>query len=179
KVLNDPNAREGMEPWDGIIVRAVFPENIEALLAHPLGGLLDGQNLANIDLGKIKKPGPLMRVAVAMRDARDALAASPTTCDLQALWDELLDHRLYGVIDDEVYEWEEDGRVTSLFAVLRPVDESLLGDLVDATRVACPPAAKTESIHLSADDQPLLKLAPGGFSLHGKVYDLTGRPRDL
>jgi hypothetical protein len=75
--LNTPNADGGISPAHGRFVRPVPPQNIGAVLAIPLGSLLEGPGLEQIDLSRVERPGPLVRVAVALRDVRNGLAAYP------------------------------------------------------------------------------------------------------
>src|SRR5262249_1153744 len=82
ETLNTPAARGFLGP--------VLPQKIDEALMIPLGSLLEAPGLDQVNLAGIAQPQPLLRVAVALRDARAAIAAYPEAAYLQRLWRELL-----------------------------------------------------------------------------------------
>jgi hypothetical protein len=129
----NPDTDGGLSPGHGRNLRPIRPEAAGEVLRIPLSSLLEGPRLERMDLSRVERPGPLDRVAVALRDVGRALDGHPTAGHLQALWDELLAHRLYDVVHDAGETLPLGGDATTHHrAVFRPVDESLLANLEEA-----------------------------------------------
>jgi hypothetical protein len=154
ETLNTPNAEGGMSPGHGRFVPPVLPEDNGEVLAIPLGSLLDSPGLDQVDLTRSERPGPHVRVAVALRDVRATLAAYQGASHLQDLWGELLAHRLFDVKFDSHPGWRFGAATSHLRAVFRPVGESLLGDLLEAARAADPAAPPSDPIEVRTPTPP-------------------------
>jgi hypothetical protein len=164
QTLNNPNVEA--ESGGARISGPISAENLPGLLMIQLGSLVDAPN---IDSARNRVPstlGPRHQLTLALDAARAAIAVHPEAIHLQALWRELCSHRLYDTrFDQESCHW----------AVYRPVDDSLLGNLLDAARAADPTApAENETPTL---DVPQVRCALESFRqiVAGASTDLNNK----
>jgi hypothetical protein len=131
ETLNARDPEGDMGPGHGRFVRPI--RAADALMIS-LGSLLEGPGLDRINLASIERPGPLDRLAVALRDTRNALAAYQPERYLLGVWQQLLAHRMFGVVADTAPRFGAD--TPNHRKIFRPVDETLLANLEEAARLA-------------------------------------------